>query len=527
MALSYVTYIGDGATTAYNYGSIQLLQSGVVPVVSQLVVSVGGTDVPPSTYSINSDTKTITFFTAPGADATIKIARVTKDDDRYVDWTNSTNLSQEQLNLDSDQLFFLAQESIDNSGLTIRENELGQWEAQDKIIQNVDDGVDSHDAVNVQQLNAAIFGGTPGSVTGQKYVRSDDGTTVFTLQSLYGQKATDVNVFKNGIKMTPEDDYTVADSADGSSLLLTLTSDPGSNLVEITFVTGIMAAGLAEDAIENNNIQDGVITPDKLRNPGSRKLIINNPAFGPEWSTLEAGDVNAALTGDLPTHALSELGPPVAPVDMGNVRITSVADPLNNQDGVNLQTLQDEIASVRQQISDTTDFKVGTIAGQLVRIQSSNNKGIGGQFFYWFDQEGKDEPPSYNGSLDGIWFQALDWRVTLKDDTDPYSGWPDGWPLDPDLTFLAKIPSPGTMDMDLFTSFELPEDWGRFSPGGNPQSGLPQIPSFRNKILTTGGKQFGMRNPAIYESTIDVRSGNVMSNAGKYTRTYFPFYRLA
>ena len=527
MALSYVTYIGNGTTNDFSFGSISVLKDGVVPVASQLVVTVDDVVIQPSTYNVSAVTSYIYFNTPPAAGAVIQITRVTKSDDRYVDWTNSTNLSQEQLNLDSDQLLFLAQEGLDSAQLTIRLNALNKWDAEGNVISNVGIGTDSNDAVNVQQLNAAVFGGTPGVVTGQQYLRSDDGSTVFSLPSLHGQDADDVNVFKNGIRLAPTDDYTVADGNDGSSLILTLGSNPGSDLIEITFVTGIMAASLGDDTITNDSIKDGVITPDKLANVGARKVLINNPATGPEWADLAAEDVASANDVDFPTHSLSELAVPTGDLSVGNVKITSVADPTDVQDAVNLQTLQNQIATLQGQITASTEFKVGTIAGYLVRVQSSNNRGLGGSFFYWFDQKGKDDPCLENSAIHGIWFQALDWQIGMKNDTDPISGWPDGWPLSLDLTFLAKIPSPGTMDMDLFNSLELPEDWGVFSPGGNPPSGLGTPPSFRNKILTTGGKQFEMRNSKTWQSTIDVRNGATLPNAGAWQKTYYPFYRLA
>ena len=486
MALSYVTYVGDGATTAYGYGSIAVLEDGVVPVVSQLVVSVDGSIVPVSTYSINTTTSVLTFFTAPADGVAVEIARVTKSDDRYVDWTNATNLSQEQLNLDSDQLLFLAQESLDANQLTIRLNELGTWDAEGKVIANVATGVDSNDAVNVQQLNAAVFGGTPGTVTGQQYVSSDDGTTVFTLPSLAGQTAADVNVYLAGVRLEPLVDYTVADAPDGSSLILTLTSNPGSDLVEIVFITGILAASLAEGAVENENIKDNQITPEKLANPGDRKVLVNDPATGPEWGDLTAADVQSANDVDIPTRPLSQLAAPTSDVSMGNQKITSLADPSGVQDAVNLQTLQNEIASVRSEITDAVEFKKGTVCGTLVvlktfRDNSSTQEGFSGIFCYWQDGAGKDFPPNGNGA-------------GMKDYTISLDSKPNDWPLDPDLTFLSKDPSQGSMDRDLYDAIALAPDVGTFSPGAN-RNNVTSTQDIPRSVTTSGGKVFRLTLP--------------------------------
>ena len=108
MAISFVTYTGDGSTTDFAFGAIPLLQKGLVPFADQLVVEVDAAVQPQATYTIDQSAKTITFLSAPASGASVKIERVTKSDDRYVDWTNATNLNQEQLNLDSDQLLFLS-----------------------------------------------------------------------------------------------------------------------------------------------------------------------------------------------------------------------------------------------------------------------------------------------------------------------------------------------------------------------------------------------------------------------------------
>lgn len=553
MALSYVTYIGDGATTTYNYGSISVLKDGVVPVVSQLVVTIDDVAVPASTYSVNTVTSNLTFFTAPSTDAVVVITRVTKSDDRYVDWTNSTNLSQEQLNLDSDQLLFLAQEGLDSAQLTIRLNALNKWDAEGNVISNVGIGTDSNDAVNVQQLNTAVFGGTPGVVTGQQYLRSANGETVFTLPSLHGQDADDVNVFKNGLRLVPTDDYTVADDSDGSSLVLTLLSNPGSDLIEITFVTGIMAASLGDDTITNESIKDGVITPDKLLNPGLRKLIINNPETGPEWADLTASDVNAANNADLPTHSLSELAVPTGDLSVGNFKVTSVADPTDVQDAVNLQTLQNQIAALQGQITASTEFKKGTIAGTLVQIDFTsgfffpagpNPGAITGSWWFWADPLGTDLLNTSDGNFED-WLTHLDPCLIPKDDFSPI------WPLSSDLTFVSKNPSEGAMDVDLFNLITLPADVGRIGIGalsGSPRKyNLSQV-GINNSQVTTGGKMYqhipfqtpstrtqsgstvtqtnGQTAVGSYETAIRPDNGQVLTN-NRFRKFVYPFVRTA
>ena len=363
MAYSFVTYTGDGATDTFSFGSIPLLDEGVVPYETQLVVTVGGVTQVPSTYTIDSVSETVTFVTAPASATAVRIARVTKADDRYVDWLNSTNLNQADLNLDSDQLLFLTQESLDGAESSIQLDANDQWDAQGKILANLDDGIDSNDAVTVQQLNAAIYGGTPGSVQGQGYINSSDNTTTFVLPSMADSSASDINVFRDGTRLQPGVDYSVSNNADGTSLDVVLTAAPFGALIEIVWVTGILAASLAEGSVENNNLVDGTITPSKLANPGGNQLIINNPTTGPEWRDLVAADLNrnntlATALGDISITALSGQWPGV----MGTNKIQNVA-PRRYWRRREPRTLQQEIALLRSQINADQSWGVGSVGG--------------------------------------------------------------------------------------------------------------------------------------------------------------------
>mgnify|MGYP003111760568 CR=1 FL=1 len=396
MALSYVSYVGNGSTTEFSFGAIDLLQSGLVPFEAQLVVSVDGTIVPASTYVVSNGTKTLDFVTAPVNGAAIRIQRVTKSDDRYVDWTNATNLNQEQLNLDSDQLLFLNQEASDAAQETIRLGLDGDWNAESKTLGGVADGVDNLDAVNVQQLNAALFGGTPGTVSGQVYVSSDDGSTTFVLPSLAGSDSNDINLFRDGTRLTPNVDYGVTDNLDGSSLNVSLLIVPGSDLIEIVYTTGILAASLASDSVDNDNVKDGVLTPAKLANPGTDTVLLNVPGTGPEWGTLDAVDIDPALTVALPGHSLSELAVPTGDLSVGSVKVTNLADPVATTDAVNLQTLQNQITALQSQITAAADWGVGTLCGIATRTDGSPYLGTNDRNRYMLGGYLSDKDSQYN-----------------------------------------------------------------------------------------------------------------------------------
>lgn len=103
MALTKVTYAGDGSTTRYTIPFPYLLRDHVQ-------VSVSGTvQTQNLTWRFFSDTE-IEFFNAPVADAPVEIRRVTDRTTRLVDFENGAVLTEEELDLAHKQHFYIGQE---------------------------------------------------------------------------------------------------------------------------------------------------------------------------------------------------------------------------------------------------------------------------------------------------------------------------------------------------------------------------------------------------------------------------------
>lgn len=108
MAYSYVEYVGDGSTKTFNIPFTYLDQADIQ-------VFVGGVETP-VTYTSAS---VVTLATAPASGVTVRIKRTTEADARLVDFQDGSTLTEELLDLDSNQTFFLVQESIDRSDVVI------------------------------------------------------------------------------------------------------------------------------------------------------------------------------------------------------------------------------------------------------------------------------------------------------------------------------------------------------------------------------------------------------------------------
>lgn len=116
---SRVTYTGSTSTGPYSFSSIALFDDSIVPLQTQVVVTVSGvvqtyTSGAPGAgeYSMDKVLSTITLGSAPAANDTVKIKRSTSSS-AYVDFTNNSPLTAADLDIATQQALFLAEEGID------------------------------------------------------------------------------------------------------------------------------------------------------------------------------------------------------------------------------------------------------------------------------------------------------------------------------------------------------------------------------------------------------------------------------
>ena len=126
MANSYVDYTGNGSTTAYAIPFGFISSSHVTATVNgaSTAITISGT--------------TATFGSAPASAAKIRIKRNSSQTSRLVDYTQPSTLTEEDLDTDSLQAFYISQESVDRAeeALSIDTADL-QWTAASKRIKNV------------------------------------------------------------------------------------------------------------------------------------------------------------------------------------------------------------------------------------------------------------------------------------------------------------------------------------------------------------------------------------------------------
>jgi len=141
MALSYNTYTGDGATTNFTFTPAYINQSDV-KVYEDGVLQTVTTD-----YTWFNST-TIQFNAAPANLAAIRFNRVTQNTSRVVDFQDASTLTESDLDLSANQLFFIAQEAIDDAADNALHLHSGgtYFDAETLPISNLLDPVSDQDA---------------------------------------------------------------------------------------------------------------------------------------------------------------------------------------------------------------------------------------------------------------------------------------------------------------------------------------------------------------------------------------------
>ena len=144
MANSFVRYTGNNSTTAYSI-PFSYRSTG------DLTVTLAGSAT--TAFTLNAAGTTLTFATAPGLNVAIEIRRTTSQTTRLTDYASGSVLTENDLDTDSEQAFFMSQEAIDDADDVIKiSNTDFQYDATNKRITNVADPVNAQDLATKNYL---------------------------------------------------------------------------------------------------------------------------------------------------------------------------------------------------------------------------------------------------------------------------------------------------------------------------------------------------------------------------------------
>ena len=140
MPLSSATYTGDSATTNFAFNVPYVVSTDVLVYLDGVLQTV-------TTHYTWFNSTTIQFVTAPATDVAILIQRRTENTARLVDFQDAGNLTEADLDLSADQLFYLTQEAQDDFTANALSLDVDNaWDAQSYPIKNVTDPTSAQDA---------------------------------------------------------------------------------------------------------------------------------------------------------------------------------------------------------------------------------------------------------------------------------------------------------------------------------------------------------------------------------------------
>ena len=332
MAYSYVEYVGSGGFGPFSYASISLLDADTEAVSTQLKIYKNGVLLTFTTdYTINTGAETITTLGTILTTDLLRIVRDTKKDVRYVDYVDSTNVTAELLDLDSNQNFFIVQEAVDLQADAMVRGTDGNWAARKATIKNMAPGVDGTDGVNLNQLQAAIDGALPATLSGLGYAEytGDSATVNFAIPAAISTitDPSDVEVFVNGLRQRPTTHYTIV----SPNIVFSTAPTTGDNIL-FAWPEGVISGLVASNSVLTASIQDDAVTVAKIAQ-GSNGQVLATVGGATQWTGLDPTYISGFDT-QVRTSSLNQMTTPSAPVSMAGQKLTLLATPTVSTDAV-------------------------------------------------------------------------------------------------------------------------------------------------------------------------------------------------
>ena len=363
MANSFVRYTGDGNTSAY---SIPFSYRST----ADLTVTLGG--VATTAYALNAAGTTLTFNSAPASSTAIEIRRTTSQTSRLTDYASGSVLTEEDLDTDSTQAFFMSQEAIDDANDRIKVDATNfQWDAQNKRITNVADPVNAQDLATKNYLE-------------NTWLSASDKTTLNNVNSNIAAINT-VNSNMSAITTTNSNATNINTVATNIANVNTVATDiakvitVANDLNETVSEIETAAADLQETTSEIDTVSNNIANVNTV---GTDIANVNTVAGISANVTTVAGisaNVTTVATNNANVTSVAGNTTNINTVAGANSNITSVAGSIanvnsvaSNLSGINSFAERYRIASSAPSTSnDVGDLYFDTAANELKVYKSS------------------------------------------------------------------------------------------------------------------------------------------------------------
>ena len=347
MANSFVRYTGDNSTTAY---SIPFSYRAT----GDLTVTISGSAT--TAFTLNAAGTTLTFSSAPAQDAAIEIRRRTSQTTKLVDYASGSVLTENDLDTDSDQAFFMSQEAIDDAGDVIKlSNTDFQWDAQNKKLTNVADPTAAQHAATKNYLentwlsatDKATLNNVNSNISAINTVNSNISAITTT-----NSNATNINTVATNIG-------SVNTVATDITKVIAVANDLAEAVSEIETVADDLNESTSEIDVVSNNIAN-------VNTVGGAITNVNTVASANSNITTLAG-INANITTvagiSSDVSSVAGISSAVSAVNSNSSNINAV-----NSNSSNINTVAGLSSAISTVNSNSTN--INTVAGANSNITS-------------------------------------------------------------------------------------------------------------------------------------------------------------
>jgi len=359
MANSFVRYTGDNSTTSY---SIPFSYRST----ADLTVTLAG--VATTAYTLNAAGTTLTFNSAPASSVAIEIRRKTSQTTRLTDYADGSVLTENDLDTDSTQAFYMGQEAIDDANDVIKPSNTNfQWDANSKRIINVTNPVDNQDVATKHYLENTWLSAsdkaninTVAGITGLSTVASNS-----TNINNVGTNITNVNTVATNIS-------SVNTVAADITKVIAVANDLAEAVSEVETVADDLNEATSEIEVVSNNIANvntvGGISANVTTVAGISANVTTVAGISSAISTVSG--ISSAVSG------VNTIASDVSAVNSNSSNINTVAT--NNANITTVAGINSNVSTVAGISSNVTTVAgissdVTTVAGNSSNISSVNS----------------------------------------------------------------------------------------------------------------------------------------------------------
>ena len=342
MANSFVRYTGDGNTSAF-----------AIPfsyrVESDLVVTLAG--VATTAFTINAAGTTLTFSSTPSNGTAIEIRRKTSQGTKLVDYASGSVLTEDDLDTDSDQAFFMSQEAIDDANDVIKVSNVNfQYDVTNKRLINVADPVDAQDAVTKNWLTTT-------------YLSSGTISNINTLAPISANITTVAGIASN-VTAVANDATDIGTVATNIASVNTVAT----NINDVITVANDLNEAISEIETAASDLQETTSEIDTVSNNIANVNTVGNDITNVNSVATNIANVNTVAGISANVTTVAGISSDVSTVAGANANIGIVATDLNGVDDIG--TVANNIGNVNSVAGNSSN--INAVAGNSTNINAVN-----------------------------------------------------------------------------------------------------------------------------------------------------------